>query len=165
MTQTSGGPSTVDAVAEAEEGLRGLRFPLPTEPVRFFQPEAGIGTAAFWEGARNGELRLTRCAVCDYITHPAGPRCARCGSADCAPAPVSGRGTLFAWTVSVQAFMPGLQPYCVALVQLEEQEDLRLTSQLVDAGVEDLRVGLPVEVVFVDAVGDLRLPFFRPVSA
>jgi uncharacterized protein len=165
MTQTSDGAPVANAVTEAEQGLRGLRFPLPTEPLRFFQPEAGIGTAAFWDGAREGELRLVRCAVCGYITHPGGPRCGRCGSADCAPAPVSGRGTLYAWTVSLQAFMPGLQPYCVALIQLEEQEDLRLTSQLVDAGVEDLVVGLPVEVVFVDGAGDLRLPFFRPVRS
>jgi len=152
-----------NAVTESERELHGLRFPMPTEPLRFFQPERGIGTAAFWDGAQAGELRLVRCGACGYWTHPAGPRCARCGSADLAPAPVSGRGTLFAWTVSLQAFLPGLQPYCLALVQLDEQEDLRLTSQLVEVAVEDLRAGLPVEVVFVDGAGGLRLPFFRPL--
>lgn len=76
---------------------------------------------------------------------------------------MSGRGTLYAWTVSLQAFLPGLGPYCVALVQLAEQDDVRLTTQLVDVSVGDLRVGLPVEVVFVDGADGLRLPFFRPV--
>jgi uncharacterized protein len=156
-------PLTANAVTEAERGLHGLWFPLPTEPVRFFQPERGIGTAAFWDGVDAGELRILRCRSCGYRTHPAGPRCGRCRSAEVAPEPVSGEATLFAWTVSIQAFLPGLQPYCVALVQLAEQDDLRLTTQIVDAAVEDLRVGLPVEVVFVDGTDGLRLPFFRPV--
>jgi uncharacterized OB-fold protein len=160
MSSTTSG---ADAVTASEQDLAGLRFPLPTEPLRYFRPEAGIGTAAFWNGAREGELRLVRCADCGYVTHPAGPRCARCGSTEVAPSAMSGRGILYAWTVSLQAFLPGLPPYCVALVQIEEQEDLRLTSQLVDATVEDLRVGLPVEVVFVDGADGLRLPFFRPV--
>ena len=163
MSSTPRGPAAPNAVTEAEEELGGLRFPLPTEPVRFFRPESGIGTAPFWQGASAGELRLARCSACGYFIHPAGPRCPHCGSADLTWEPVSGRGTLFAWTVSLQAFLPGLQPYCVALVQLDEQADLRLTSQLVDGSVADLRVGLPVEVVFVDAADDLRLPFFRPV--
>jgi uncharacterized OB-fold protein len=165
MSATSGGSPQADAVTAAEDGLRGLAFPVPSEPVRFFRPEAGRGTAAFWDGARAGELRIARCTACGYFLHPPGPSCPRCGSRDVAPEAVSGRGVLFAWTVSIQAFLPGLGPYCVALVQLAEQEDLRLTSQLVDASVEDLRVGLPVEVVFVDGGGDLRLPFFRPVRS
>ena len=160
MSSTSPG---ADAVTAAEAPLSGLRFPLPTEPLHYFRPAAGIGTADFWAGTREGELRLVRCGACGYVTHPAGPRCARCGSTDVAPSAMSGRGTLFAWTVSLQAFLPGLPPYCIALVALEEQEDLRLTSQLVDASVADLRVGLPVEVVFVDGADGLRLPFFRPV--
>src|ERR1700760_3697232 len=160
MTRTTGRPGAPDAVTAAEEGLRELRFPLPAEPGRFFQPESGIGTAPFWEGARAGELRLVRCSACGLVIHPPGPRCPRCGSTAVAWQPLSGRGTLYAWTVSIQAFLPGLQPYCVALVQLAEQDDVPLPTQLVDASVGDLRVDLPVEVVFVDGLDGLRLPFF-----
>jgi hypothetical protein len=33
----------------------------------------------------------------------------------------------------------------------------------VDVGVHELRVGLPVEVLFVSGPQDIFLPFFRPV--
>lgn len=54
MRHTTDRTGVADAVTAAEEGLGELRFPLPTHPVVFFQPESGIGTAPFWDGARAG---------------------------------------------------------------------------------------------------------------
>jgi uncharacterized OB-fold protein len=152
-----------NAVTQSEQALSELWFELPIGPVSYFVPERGLDTDFFWTSGADGKLRLITCADCGYITHPPGPRCARCMSVNVAPVPVSGRGSLFAWTVSVQAFMPGLDPYCVAQVQLDEQDDLHLTTQVVDVGVHELRVGLPVEVLFVSGPQDIFLPFFRPV--
>jgi len=75
---------------------------------------------------------------------------------------VSGRGTIYSYTVSHRAYEPGFVndvPYVVALVTLEESDDLRLLTNLVDIEAEDIEVGMCVEVTF-EALGDIALPQF-----
>jgi uncharacterized OB-fold protein len=38
---------------------------------------------------------------------------------------------------------------------------VRMQTQLLDAKIEDLKVGMPVEVVLMRATGDLTLPLLR----
>jgi uncharacterized OB-fold protein len=151
--------------ARSEDALAGLRFELPTEPLPFLEPAQNPETDFYWRSENDGVLRLLKCADCGYITHPVGPVCGNCLSRNLAPQPLSGRGTVYAWSVNVQPFIPGIPPYCIGLVQIEEQADVRLTTQLVDVALEDIRVDLPVEVVFVVGAGGVKVPFFRPVSA
>lgn len=47
-------------------------------------------------------------------------------------------------------------------VQVEMEEGVRLTGNVVDASNEVLRVGLPVEVVFDEVTPEVTLPRFRP---
>jgi hypothetical protein len=54
-------------------------------------------------------------------------------------------------------------PYVVALIQLEE--GTRLVSNLVDIEPADVRIGLPVEVVFTRVDDEMTLPLFRPQNA
>ena len=49
-------------------------------------------------------------------------------------------------------------PYNVALVDLEE--GVRVLSNIVDVQHEDLRIGIPLQVVF-ETVGDVAIPKFR----
>ena len=42
-------------------------------------------------------------------------------------------------------------------------EGVRLVSQVLDLAPEQLRVGLPVEVVFDDVTPEVTLPKFRPL--
>jgi uncharacterized OB-fold protein len=85
------------------------------------------------------------------------------------PEAVSGRATVAAFTVNHHPWIEGFPPpYVVGIVDLEEETDVRLTTQLVDCAIEDVRVGMPVEVFFEeweDAEGKVWLPLFRPVSA
>jgi uncharacterized protein len=150
--------------ARSETTLVGLRFEVPTDPLPFPSPEAGPDTAFYWAAGGAGTLLMTTCADCGYISYPPSPRCGRCHSANVAPAPVSGRGTVYSYSFSIQAFMPGLRPYCLALVELEEQADVRLTTQLVDCVSDDIHIGLPVRVVFVPGPNGIWVPFFTPVS-
>jgi len=90
--------------------------------------------------------------------------CPQCQSEDVRPTDVSGRGTVYSFTVVRQAFDPAYAeelPYLVALVELEEDPSLRLLSNLVELEVPDAAVGMPVEVVFVERNGQ-ALPMFRP---
>lgn len=115
-------------------------------------------TDFFWTSGADGRLRLLTCADCGYRTHPAGPVCARCLSRDVAPQPVSGRGTILTCTVNVQQWVAGQGPYLIALVGLDEQDDLRLTTNIVDADPWSVSVGDRVRVRFLTRHG-----FYYPV--
>ena len=54
-------------------------------------------------------------------------------------------------------------PYVIAIVELEEDPEVRLTTQIVDCPVEDVRIGMPVEVEF-EHHDDVWIPVFRPVA-
>jgi uncharacterized OB-fold protein len=54
-------------------------------------------------------------------------------------------------------------PYGVVLVELEE--GVRIISHVVDVPPDQLRIGLPVEVVFEDVAEDVTLPKFKRAGA
>jgi uncharacterized OB-fold protein len=120
----------------------------------------------FWTGGARGELRFWRCQDCGYYLHPPQPLCPKCHSKRMATEPVSGKATLASYTINHQAWMPGPElPYVVAIVELVEQDALRLTTNLVKCPHEQIRVGMPVRVVFehhADADGDIYIPLFEP---
>ncbi|WP_445165459.1 Zn-ribbon domain-containing OB-fold protein [Mycolicibacterium sp. Dal123E01] len=127
---------------------------------------------AFWTGGRNGDLLISRCRACGHFFHPPGPACWRCRSTDVAPEKVSGRATVAAFSIDRQPWIPGFEPpYIVAIVEIAEQPDVRLITNVVDIELEDMRIGLEVEVFFEDWTGfsgaeDTRvwIPLFRPVT-
>ena len=60
---------------------------------------------------------------------------------------MSGRGTVFTFTVNHQPFNPAVPvPYVIAIVELEEQAGLRIATNIVDCEPESVCIGLPVEV-------------------
>ncbi len=75
----------------------------------------------------------------------------------------SGRATVVAHTVNVQEWIPGSGPYLIGLVAIEEDERVRLMTNLVDVAIEDVCTGMDVEVVF-DRHDDVYLPLFRPAA-
>ena len=86
-------------------------------------------------------LRLLRCNACGYFNHPPGPVCRRCLSRDVAPQAVSGRGTVETFTVNIQQWIPGSDPYIIAWVSIDEQPDVRLPRNLVDVEPDDVHIG------------------------
>jgi uncharacterized OB-fold protein len=127
---------------------------------------------AFWTGGRDGDLLIARCHGCGRFFHPPGPACWRCRSTDVAPEKVSGRATVVAFTVDRQPWIPGFEPpYIVAMVELAEEPDVRLITNVVDVEPDDIRIGLEVEVFFEDWTAlsgqeDTRvwIPLFRPIT-
>jgi hypothetical protein len=118
----------------------------------------------FWRGGETGELRFLQCSSCGYLVHPPAPVCPRDLSRELAPRAVSGRATVTTYTINHQPWYPGLDPpYVVAIVTIEEQEDLRLMTNIVNCDVEKVRVGLPVQVLF-EHHDDVWIPLFEPVA-
>ncbi len=140
-----------------------------TRPDFRLAPQPTAESASFWTGGERDELLITKCRSCDHFFHPPGPSCFRCRSLDVAPEPTSGRGFVAAWTVNQQQWLPGMPPpYIVAMVELAENRDVRVTTNVVDIDPADLRVGLEVQVFF-EAWGEgedrVWIPLFRPVPA
>ena len=50
----------------------------------------------------------------------------------------------------------------LAVVELEEQHNLKLVTNIVECAEEDLRCGMPVEVTFEKITDQVTLPVFRP---
>jgi len=118
----------------------------------------------FWTSGADGKLRFLRCQACQEYVHPPAPRCPTCLSSELSPEVVSGRATVVAHTLNVHGWIPGSQPYLVAWVAIDEQPDVRLTTNLVGVEPDDVRDGMAVEVVF-EHDDDVWLPLFRPVES
>ena len=121
-------------------------------------------SAFFWTSGKDGRLRFLRCQACGYYIHPAAPVCPKCWSRDVQPEPVSGRATLYTFTVNHQKWQPDIEePYVIAAVQIDEQDDLRLTTNLVDVEIGDVQIGMPLSVRFEDH-DPIYVPVFGPVE-
>jgi len=129
------------------------------------QPDDDLD-AAFWQHCAREELRFQRCGNCGTWRHLPRLRCASCGSGEFAWERSSGRGRVYSWTVTHQspipAFAPRL-PFAALVVELEE--GVRMVAGLAEADVRELRLDLPVEVVFERVGADAALPSFRPRRA
>jgi uncharacterized OB-fold protein len=136
-------------------------------------PSPTAESRAFWTGGQQGQLLINRCHACGHFFHPPGPACWRCRSTDVAAEPVSGRATVAAYTVNRQNWIPGFDPpYVVAIVELDDEPDVRLITNVVGVPIEDVGIGMAVEVFFEDWTalsGDEQarvwVPLFRPVHS
>lgn len=121
----------------------------------------------FWEATAERRLDILRCDRCGHYIHYPRPICDRCLGQSSTPATVSGRGTLYSYTEVVQAFHPyyvDKLPYLLAVVELEEEAGLKVTTNLVGVGDLPFRCGIPVEVTFDELAPGFVLPLFRPVA-
>jgi uncharacterized OB-fold protein len=119
----------------------------------------------FWKGGADGVLRILRCRACRTWIHPPQPICPGCLGKELAPEAVSGRAAVATFTVNHQAWVPGqVEPYVIAIVELEEDPRLRLTTNVVGCAPESVWIGMPVRVVF-ERREDVWIPLFEPAGA
>lgn len=128
------------------------------------RPNATLDTAFFFEAAKRRELLIQCCDRCDRLQHPPMAACRACGSLALSPRRMSGRGTLFSFTIVHAPVTPPFEPpYPVILVELEEGP--RVVSELHGVPLGDIKIGMPLRVDFLDCDADLSLPIFRAVDA
>ena len=136
----------------------------PATPARML-PELHDQNRTFWTGGADGQLMIARCTQCALWVSPPAADCPDCGGALVAQA-ASGHGTVFTYTINYQPFNPNVPvPYVIAIIQLDEQDDLRIASNIVDCEPDSVHIGMPVEVRFerhdVDD-GSVFVPVFAP---
>ena len=127
-------------------------------------PKLTEQNAHFWQGGAQGELRFLRCGACRTWVHPPSPVCPGCLGKDLAPEAVSGRATVLTYTLNHHPWVPAPDhPYAIAIVEIDEQPGLRLMTNIVNCPPEEVRIGMPVRVLF-EAHEDVHVPLFEPAE-
>lgn len=117
-------------------------------------------SAHYWAALAKGALELQRCRTCGHWTWPPRPICSGCQGESLAWEAVKGTGEVYSWVVSHRAYTPdfvGLVPYTIALVRIDEQNDILIPGRLLSDG--DVHQGMRVRAVpegLADDVGQLN---------
>lgn len=120
----------------------------------------------FWDACNEGRLVIQNCRACNRLQHPPQPSCANCGSADNLDwREVSGRGRIYSYAVVHDNPVPLLftdQPFNVAVIELEDDPEIKMFSHLPGTPLDEVPIGAPVQVVFekTQATGQ-RVPEWR----
>jgi uncharacterized OB-fold protein len=125
-------------------------------------PRVDEESKGFWEACRRHELFVQRCESCGELRHYPRALCPSCLSDRVEWVRCSGKGTVYTFTVTYQNQAPGFReelPYVLAYVELEE--GVRMLTNLIGCAPEEVRIGMPVEVVFDDVTPEATLPKFR----
>ena len=116
----------------------------------------------YWEGCRQGKLLLQHCQQCQQYQFYPRLYCMQCGSAKLQWAEASGRGRIYSYTIIHRNKTPEFVqdvPYNVAIIQLDEGP--RMMANIVGSDNSQLRVDLPVTVVFDPVTDEISVPRFQ----
>lgn len=150
----------------ATQRWRTLRFrPKPSAPDRVPRPRPALNhDNRFWfEAAQRKELVIQRCAGCQALRHPPGPACPQCNSFDWDTVTASGEATLYSFVVAHHPRHPAFDyPLVVAVVELSE--GTRLITNVVGLTPDQLEIGMPLRLQWLEADPHLTLPVFGPAG-
>jgi len=132
------------------------KAPLPTDEER---------SRPFWQGAREGKLRLQVCTACGTPRYPDAPICARCLSEESRWADFEPRGKVKAWCRFHRAYFEGLPlPHTVMLVELDA--GVALYANLATSARDTVPyVGMEVQAEFEEIAHGVTMPKFRPLDS
>lgn len=125
-------------------------------------PEITPLTQPFWSAAKERRLVIQRCDGCAAYRFPPEPACVFCASPNATWTQVSGRATLWSWTVGYPPLLPYFAeraPWPVAVVQLEEGP--RMVTNVVGVVIEDYAIGMALLADYGDIDGEITLVVFR----
>jgi acetyl-CoA acetyltransferase/uncharacterized OB-fold protein len=120
----------------------------------------------FWTSGADGHLRIQGCTSCGQLVHPPVPICPACRGRGSSPTVMSGRATVVGFTVNSHPWLPSFDlapPYAIAVVALEEDPSVRLTTNIVGCSPDQVHIGQQVAVRF-EQHDDVWLPLFAPVD-
>lgn len=116
----------------------------------------------YWQYISTGKLGLQFCPACQkHIFYPRG-LCPHCLQSGLEWKEATGRGVLYSYTIVHVSALPDFSsetPYIYVLVDLDE--GVRIPSNLIDCHLDDLKVGMPVKLDFIERQGK-DLPVFKP---
>ncbi len=126
-------------------------------------PRPNADTQPFWDACRKHELRFQKCLGCEHVRWPASIICPSCYSRETEWIKVSGKGTVYTFTIYHHAFHPSFKediPYVAAIIQLKEGP--HFLSNIVGCDPDTVCCDMPVEVTWEDVDETFSLPKFKP---
>ena len=126
-----------------------------------------LDTIALFEGFLDHRLLINKCAECQRYFQPPWPSCPDCWSDQVEPTEVSGRGLVHTFVILHKGALLGVEGvdyvkgHPLAVIELEEQEGLRVTGPIVGCANELIRIGMPVTLTWIDRDG-APVPAFQP---
>jgi uncharacterized OB-fold protein len=119
----------------------------------------------YWKSCKEHSMRLQRCTSCALFRFYPTPICPECWSRDWNWTTTAGVGTVytFSWVHRPAPGFASLVPYAYALVELAEGPIM--PTNVVHVSESSLRVGMPVQVSYLDLSDKISLPVFEPVAA
>ena len=133
------------------------------EPGRII-PKPTPESEHYWEGARQGELRLQACNSCSETYFPPRPFCPKCGSRDVKVVKASGKGRLYSYIINNLPSPGFTPPFTVAIVELEEGPRLMTNLLGIEPDPAKLELDMPLEVTFEKLTDEISLPQFKPAK-
>jgi uncharacterized OB-fold protein len=122
----------------------------------------------FWDGCKEGKLKVQFCTYCERKQFPPEPTCRQCGwHFHLTWIETSGRGTIIGYSVTydtrIRAWAED-QPFNNAVVALEEDPVINFHSNLPGHAVNDVPVGAKVQVTFLELEDGIKIPEWEVVS-
>ncbi|MBB33410.1 MAG: hypothetical protein CL455_07125 [Acidimicrobiaceae bacterium] len=120
-------------------------------------------TSEFWENIERKKLVRPVCNLCGNNFFSPQVVCPDCQSSDWIYEESNGNGKIYSYTVIHRPMGDGFpNPYIVVDVDLEE--GWKMYSQLLNCEIDEISVGLEVEVIF-EKHAERTMPFFQPRRA
>ncbi len=128
------------------------------------KPIPDVRTKPFWDAAQRRKLVIQRCSGCGKYYLPPVGMCPICLRYDLVYEQVSGKGTIYSFTLihdtRIQGF-EGIVPYPVVHVELAEQSGLILLGNMLKTDPDKLQIGAPVHVIFEEIEEGFLVPDFE----
>ena len=125
------------------------------------EPVPTADSEVFWARCKAGALCLPRCRACGELNWFPRAMCRYCSGTDMEWVPMSGRATVYSFSVVDRPPSPELPDrYVLALVDLDE--GVRMMTHVVDCDPTEVRIGMRVSVLFQPVSDEISLPMFRP---
>ncbi|HTR63308.1 MAG TPA: Zn-ribbon domain-containing OB-fold protein [Candidatus Binataceae bacterium] len=126
-------------------------------------PHIDEETRPWWEALQRHELYIQKCRACGELRFHPRAQCTECLSPRTEWVRCSGRGKIYTFTTTYQNPLPGFReslPYIMAWVELDE--GVKMLTNVVECRPEEVKIGMPVEVVYEDVTPQVTLANFRP---
>lgn len=119
----------------------------------------------FWDACNEDRLLIQNCSACDRMQFPPEQACAKCGSSELDWREVSGNGRVNGYCVMYDSrvrLLQADQPFNIAVIELEDDPDIKMFSHLPGTKPDEVTIGASVMVEFqvTEATGQ-KVPEWR----
>jgi uncharacterized OB-fold protein len=137
-------------------------------PAGHYEPTPDRWSQPFWDAAAAGKLSCPRCGECKATRFPPTAFCWSCQSQRVEWIDLSGDATLYSFIIVRRALSPELRdavPFVIALVEFDGAPGTRMMTNLVDCEIEDVEIGMALQVVFEELRPGFHFPRFAPKAS